>query len=322
MPTRFRPVVADDPFQITRRQSLAAISGVALAALSPQLARGDDKPAKRIGFVDDSLDNYHARVYLQIFRDALKERGFVVTGATALQHDKSREWAKKQNLDYYESADKLNQVVDCYAVLAPGTPQTHLDLCRRVLPFGKTTFVDKTFAPDRATADKIFALADEHKVAVQTCSALRYTAVQKYVATAGKDNVRHVVTWGPGSNYDEYVIHPVELAVSCLGHDAVELMRRGTEPESQLLVNFKNGKTAVIHVYNKKQTPFAASVTTTKETKYVEVDTKRLFVDAASSMLDFFAAGKPEIDRRESLTIMSILDAARDPKALEGFVKL
>src|SRR5262249_52985736 len=155
-----------------------------------------DKP-RRIGFVDDSLDNYHARVYLEIFRGALKERGFVVTGATSLQHDKSREWAKKQQLDYFESADKLNESADCFAVLAPGTPKSHRQLCQRFSPLGKPTFVDKTFPPDRATAEKIFALADEHKAALQPCSALRYTGVKKYVAPAGRAGIRHVVTWGP-----------------------------------------------------------------------------------------------------------------------------
>jgi predicted dehydrogenase len=279
-------------------------------------------PARRIGFVDDDLDNYHARVYLQIIRGDLKERGFVVTGATALQHEESRAWAAKQQLAYYESAEQFNKVVDCFAILAPATPKTHWELCRRVLPFGKTTFVDKSFAPDHDTAEKIFALADLHNVAVQSTSALRYTEVQKYVAMAGREHVRHVVTWGPGSNYDEYVIHPVELAVSCLGHEVRSLMRRGTEPESQLLINFTNGRTAVVHVYNKKQTPYAASVTTDKQTRYFEVDTKRLFLDAAAALLDFLAAGKPDIDRHETLAIMRILDAARDPAALERWVKL
>lgn len=308
------------PLPLTRRQALATAAGV-LAGLCPVVAKAD-KPARRIGFVDDNLDNYHARVYLQIIQETLKERGFVVAGATALQAEKSREWAKKQKLDYYDSPADLNKVVDCFAVLAPATPKTHQELCRLILPFGKTTFVDKTFAPDRASAEKFFALADEHRVAIQTSSALRYTAVQKFVATAGRQRIRHLVTWGPGSNYDEYVIHPVELAVSCLGHEAVALMRRGTEPESQLLVNFTGGRTAVVNVYNKKQTPFAASVTTEKETRYFEVDTKRLFIDAAAAMLDFFAAGKPDIDRRETLTILRILDAARDPAAVERFVKL
>ncbi len=302
----------------TRRQALAAAVGTALTGL-PALAQANKR---RIGFVDDDLDNYHARVFLQIFRDALQERGFRVSGATALQHDKSRAWAKQQKLDYFESAEQLSKVVDYFAILAPATPKTHWELCQRVLPFGKTTFVDKTFAPDHVTAERIFALADKHGVALQTSSALRYTAVQRYVATIGRQQVRHVITWGPGGSYEEYVIHPLEMAVSCLGHEAVSLLRRGTEPESQLLLNFSHGRTAVVNVYNKSRTPFAASVTTAKETRYLEVDTKNLFVDAAAAMLDFFTAGKAGIDRRESLAIMRILDAARDRAALERFVKL
>jgi hypothetical protein len=112
------------------------------------------------------------------------------------------------------------------------------------------------------------------------------------------------------------------MTVSCLGPEAQSLMRRGTDPESQLLINFSGGRTAVVNVYNRRKTPYAASVTTSKETRYIEVDTKPLFVDAAAAMLEFFAAGKEQFDRRESMAVMRILDAARDPAAFERFVKL
>ncbi len=296
---------------ITRRDFLAG-STVLLVQGTP----------RRIGFVDDDLDNFHARVYLEALRGALKDRGFVVTGATALQAEKSRAWAAKNNLEYFDTVAALDKVVDCYAVLAPSTPKTHEELCGRVLPFGKTTFVDKTFAPDAKTAERLFALADQHKVALQTSSALRYTAVQKYVAGVGLKEIRQVITWAPGGSYDEYAIHPLEMAVSCLGPEVQSLMRRGTDAESQLLLNFSEGRTAVVNVHVKKKTPYAASVTTTKETKYFEVDTKPLFVDAAAGMLDFFTAGKAIVDRRETLALMRILDASRDPAAKEGFVKL
>lgn len=291
---------------ITRRTLLASIPIV------PQLFR-----QKRIGFVDDNLDNYHARVYLEALRGPLKDRGCVVAGATALQHDKSREWAAKNNLEYFDTPAALDKVVDVYAILAPSTPKTHEQLCDAILPFGKTTFVDKTFAPDAATADRIFKKADQHKVALQTSSALRYTAVQKAVKP---EEVRHVVVWAPGGSYDEYVVHPVEMAVSCLGPEVQAVMRRGTDAESQLLVNFSGGRTAVVNVYIKRKTPYAASVTTAKETRYIEVDTRPLFVDAAAGMLDFFAAGKESVDRRETMAVMKILDASRDPAALKGFV--
>jgi predicted dehydrogenase len=301
---------------MTRRAFLAAapLSAAALAAA------GD--PPKRIGFVDDDLDNYHARVYLEALRGPLKERGFVVAGATALQHEKSRAWAMKNGVEYYDSVAALDKAVDVYAVLAPSTPATHEELCGLVLPFGKTTFVDKTFAPDVAAGARIFALADRHKVAVQSSSALRYTAVQKAVAAAGRDAVRHVIAWGPGRSYDEYAVHPVEMAVSLLGPEVQALFRRGKEPESQLLIDFSGGRTAVVNVYNRRQTPYAASVTTPKETRYTEVDTKPLFVDAAAAMLDFFAAGREQVDRRETMAVLRILEAARDPAALERFIKL
>src|SRR6185436_12400088 len=293
---------------ITRRTFLASIP-VAAAALK----------SKRIGFVDDTLDNFHARVYLEALRGPLKDRGFVVAGATSLQHDKSRAWAQKNSLEYFESPAELDKVVDVYAILAPSTPKTHEPLCDLIFPFGKTAFVDKTFAPDAATAERIFKKADQHKVALQTSSALRYTAVQKSVS---RDEIRHVVVWSPGGSYDEYAIHAVETAVSCLGADAQALMRRGTDAESQLLINFSGGRTAVVNVYIKRKTPYAASLTTAKETRYIEVDTKPLFVDAAAAMLDFFAAGKEQVDRRETMAVMRILDASRNPAALKGFVEV
>jgi len=301
---------------MTRRQFLA---GVPLSAVALAAAGGTPR---RIGFVDDDLDNFHARVYLEAIRGPLKDRGYVVAGATALQHEKGRAWSAKNGVEYYDSPAALDKAVDVYAVLAPSTPGTHEELCGLVLPFGKTTFVDKTFAPDVATAARIFALADRQKAALQTSSALRYTAVQKYAATAGREDVRHVVTWGPGRSYDEYAIHPVEAAVSLLGHEAQAIFRRGKDPETQLLIDFSGGRTAVVNVYNRRQTPYAASVTTSKETRYIEVDTKPLFVDAAAAMLDFFTAGSAQVDRRETMTILGILDAARDPAATERFIKL
>jgi len=299
---------------LTRREFLASLPMTA-SALAAQAG-----PPKRIGFVDDNLDNFHARVYLEVLRGALKDRGWVVSGATALQHDKSRAWAAKNGLEYYETAADLAKVADVFAVLAPSTPGTHEALCSQVLPLGKTTFVDKTFAPDVATAERIFTLADKHGVALQTSSALRYTEVQKQVAALGREQVRHVIAWGPGGSYDEYAVHPVEMAVSCLGPEVKSLMRRGTDQDSQLLIDFSGGRTAVVNVHVKRKTPYAASVTTPKETRYWEVDTKPLWVDAATGLLDFFSAGKPQVDRRESLAVMRILEAARKPEALERFI--
>src|SRR5439155_18588096 len=216
----------------------------------------------------------------------------------------------------------LNENVDAFMILAPSNPELHLKLCAAVFPFGKTTYVDKTFAPDLATAKKIFALADENKTAIQTTSALRYANVQRYVRELGTGPVRHMIAWGGGNSFEEYAIHPIEMLISCMGPDAQSLMRRGDGDFSQLLLNFSGGRTGVTNVYIRGETPFAAAVTSEKETKILHVETTRIFLDTAAAVLDLFESGTPNVDRRESLMIRRILDVANDPACQKSFVEL
>ncbi|MFP6643406.1 MAG: Gfo/Idh/MocA family oxidoreductase [Candidatus Latescibacterota bacterium] len=160
--------------------------------------------SRRIGFVDHRLDNYHADVYLKLLRTDLSDLGFTVAGATALETEPSQTWAADNDVPWFDDVATLDEQVDHYVVLAPSNPGSHLDLCRQVFPCGKSTYVDKTFAPDLSTAEAIFALADEHGVALQTTSVLRYTEMQRYVAEAGRQHVSHMVAWGGGSSFGQY----------------------------------------------------------------------------------------------------------------------
>lgn len=306
----------------SRRRFLA--SSLSLAAGAAFLSRtATAAPAgKRVGFVDRNLENYHANVFLQAMRGPLAARGYTVAGATGTEAEPSRAWAQKNQVPYFEDVAGLAGTVDFFMVLAPSTPGAHLELCQRVLPFKKPTYVDKTFAPDLATAQKIFALADEMGAPVQTTSALRYTNVQEEVRKLAPAGVEHMITWGGGGSYDEYAIHPLELLVSVLGHEATRIHRRGTPERSQLLIDFSGSRTGVVNVYPKSSTPFAASFTTGAGTKYVEVDAGKIFEGNLAAILDFFDSGKPNVDRRESLTLMRLLDASRAPEALQGFVTL
>ncbi|HYO08852.1 MAG TPA: Gfo/Idh/MocA family oxidoreductase [Tepidisphaeraceae bacterium] len=277
---------------------------------------------KRVAFLDYQLENYHANVFLKLYRNQLKDRGATVTGALSLDHASGREWATKNEVAYFESAEQLNEQADAYMILAPSNPELHLELAERIIPFGKPVYIDKTFAPDLATAERIFALADRHGVALQTTSALRYTAVQAYVRDAKTAPVKHMITWGGGRSFGEYAIHPLELLISCMGPDATRMMRRGTGDLSQLLVNFTGERTGIANVYTHTDTPYVASVTTEKETKLVPVVLETIFLDNAAAVLDLFESGTPNVDRRETLIIRRIMDAAEDPAALEQFVTL
>jgi predicted dehydrogenase len=304
-------------FLTTGSAALAAASLAPVASSAQAAAKG-----KRIGFIDYDLNGYHPRVFLKAMREELKERGFTLGGCHALDEEKSRPWAEKNDVAYFSDLKALDEAVDFYMILAPSNPEVHLDLCQKIFPFRKPTYVDKTFAPNVATAKRIFGLADRMGTPIQTTSALRYTNAQTHVAKAGRENVRHMTAWVAGSNFNEYVIHPVELIVSCMGHEVEGLMRRGQDPESQLLINFSDGRTGTVNVFNKTRTRYSASITTKKATDYLEVDVKQIFIDNLAAILDFFESGKLNVDRRESIAVMKILEAAKNSAALKGFVPL
>ncbi len=310
---------------LSRRDSLRAILGLGglplLTTLAPT-AQAEEKAKKRIGFVDRHLDNYHANVFLRILRGDLAKRGFEVTGCTAIEKESGKAWATKNKVAWYDDVDALDPHVDFYFVLAPSNPELHLDLAKAVLPKKKATYIDKTFAPDLETAKMIFAIADEHGTPLQTTSALRYTDALQYAGKTGKDRVLHMVSWGPGGNFDEYAIHPLEHVVSTMGHEVLRVMRRGKGQHSQLLLDFSDGRTAVVNVYIKTRTAYSATVTTAGETKYLAADISKIFVRNCAAVLDLFESGKPNVDRRETLAIMKILDFVKRPEALKGFVSL
>ncbi len=277
---------------------------------------------KRIGFVDYNLDNFHANVYLKLLRNDLKDRGFTVAGGTGMLEKESRAWAAQNDVPYFQDVKDLDGAVDHYVILAPSNPETHMDLCEQVFPRGKSTYVDKTFAPDLRTARRIFSLADRHGVAMQTTSALRYTEAQDHVRSVGADKVLHAVTWGGGSSFGEYAIHPLEMIVSCMGAGVERVMCRGTEDHRQLLLDFAGGRTGVVNVYTRTRTPYAAALTTTDGTRYFPVDTGRIFLNTAVAALDLFESGRPAIPREETLAIRRVLDLAGKAGTKKGFVKL
>jgi hypothetical protein len=279
------------------------------------------RPTRSIGLVDYCLDNFHARVYLEALRGPLSSRGFTIAGATAMQRASSFRWCQEHDVPYLETVDALNEQVQYFMVLAPSNPEVHFELCQRVFPFGKATFVDKTFAPDYPTAGKIFELADRHGVAVQTTSALRTTNVHAAALALGEP-LRHMAVSAGGTTWEEYGIHPVELVISCMGPGVEAVMQLGNEILRVLVLGFRDRRTAVITFHVGVHVPFSAQLVTPTTATHVVVNDEKLFVDAAASILDFFEAGQAQIDRAESLIVRRILDVTAGTAPHGQFVSL
>ncbi|MEK7413925.1 MAG: Gfo/Idh/MocA family oxidoreductase [Planctomycetota bacterium] len=276
----------------------------------------------RIGFIDDSCDNYHANTFLALLRGELSSCGTVV-GVHALTAESGRAWAASKGLPWYDDAAALARQCDALMVLAPSTPETHPELAKRALPAGLPTYIDKTFATDLAAAKAIFALADTHRAPLQSSSVLRWTSAHRALAASGEmKNVRHVSAWGGGRSFAEYAIHPLEVVVSLLGPEVRRVLRLGSADFSQLLMEFSDHRQAVVTVACGTDTAMAVSVTTATATLWPALDNSTLFKDALQEICAFLADGTPRIDRRETLAIRAVLDAANDPRCLANFMQV
>ena len=261
---------------------------------------------KTIAFIDHDIDNWHANTFARLIKES--GRDFRLGGVYANRKDNLEEWARQHDVPCVSSIEDLSGTADLLMVLAPSNPETHLDLCCEAFRLGKPTYVDKTFAPDLATAEAIFNMATTANIPVQSASVLRYTEVQEFCQAAPENKPDFVATWGGGTNFDEYIIHQVELAVSLLGPDYESLRIERLANITRIDLTFGGNRAASIHMAAPSEIAFSATVSNPAKTASFVVDDGRLFVSGLHAILDFFDNGHALIDQRETLAVMRILD--------------
>ena len=259
---------------------------------------------KKIGFVDYYLDEWHANHYIEWLDGVNKKLGtdyavkYAWAEIPAPNGTTTEAWCKQRGVKACGTVEELCEKSDCVIILAPSDPDTHLRYAERVLPFGKRTYIDKTFAPDYGTARKIFALAEEHGTPFFSTSALR--CANEMDALVG---AKALITTGGGSNLEEYVIHQIEMAVRVLGAGAKRV--RAERQAGQYICRVDYGDRAAALVYD-PSLPFA--VTAQKRdgesvTCPIESD---FFHNLLTEIVRFFEGAAPFFDVAETLEVMKI----------------
>lgn len=121
---------------------------------------------KRVGLIDYYLDNWHASNLPTWFDDETKGEYKICHAWGSLNPDGSKKegeaskpsdvWCAEHGIELCANALEVVEKSDVLMVLSPNNPEQHLSLCQEALASGKRTYVDKTFAPDTATAKKAF----------------------------------------------------------------------------------------------------------------------------------------------------------------------
>lgn len=270
---------------------------------------------KKIGFIDYYLDEWHADNYPAWIKSANE----ALSGDFCLcyawgeipspQGVTSEQWCRKNGVTLCGSIEEVCEKSDCLFVLAPSDPEKHLGYAEKVLAYKKPTYIDKTFAPDLKTAEKIFALGEKYSTPFFSTSALRYAT--ELDGIIGSESA--IVTGG-GRSIEEYSIHQIEMLVKTLDAkpESVKVERQG-EKQYVVSVKFEGGKKGSF-VYS-DALPFAICAEKDGGSRYLPINSD-YFGLLIKDILKFFTTKKAPFDTAQTLYVMAVRE-----KTVEGVNK-
>ena len=279
---------------------------------------------KKIGFIDNFLSEWHANNYPDMIRNNERAKAlgldvcyaYAKTEVSPYDGVTTDQWCEQHKVERCNSIEELVDKSDFIVVLSPDNPELHYELSEYALKSGKPTYIDKTFAPDKATAEKLFALAREYNTPMYSTSSLRFAdELAPYrESVVGAD---HCMVTGCYL-FDIYAIHIFEIMCTVMKSGAKRMMAVQNSRHRNIIVDYGNGRRAAflqMHTDDPYGVPFIISAEMPDNTAHyytIQDGYQQRFVE---HLIEFFATGKPQVDSGETIDLMGMLDVAR--KALE-----
>lgn len=266
----------------------------------------------KIGFIDYYLDEWHANNYPEKLRNLSDGRIEVAYAYAEIDSPlgglTTDEWCAQHNIQRIYSIEELVELSDAIVVLSPDNCERHEDLCRIPLASGKRCYIDKTFAPDQATARRIFANAEAHNTPCFSSSALRYSAEYQNI---DKASIQAISSWGPAfgpkPGFETYAIHQIEPIMMLMdAQPAQVMMQLSGENFYVLSIRFADGRLATMTGYA-TGSPFVLNIAGTKnQVITVESDYFDAFL---RDLVRFFETGESRVDHETTIRIMAVREA-------------
>ena len=259
---------------------------------------------KKIGFIDYFLDEWHADQYPGWIKEATggrMEAAYAYGKIDASNGTDNATWCRNKGIELLDSIEAVIDKSDYLIVLSPDNPEFHEELAMLPLQSGKPTYVDKTFAPDRRTAELLFETAAKHNTPLFSSSALRFASEYQALDKAG---IQSIFSVGPG-HYDNYSIHQIEPIVSLMRSKPVEVMYLGNQQTPILMIRFANGKQASIHHVG--DSPFSLLVDYGAQSQLVKAQSD-FFAVFTREMTKFFETHEAPVDASETISVITIIE--------------
>lgn len=263
----------------------------------------------KIGFIDYYLDEWHANHYPALIRKASGGAHQVVCAYAHIEPPaemdlrSNAQWSADYGVPLVESIEEVIAQSDCLIVLSPDNPEMHELLCQLPLASGKRTYIDKTFAPDKATAERIFAQAEKHNTPCFSSSALRFASELDEIDLS---EISKIYSEGPGT-LEIYSIHQIEPVVRLMNCRAKRVMFLGTERHPSYMVEFEDGR--LVQMHHRSGSFRITTVDEKNMGRHYEIKSSffDLFVNA---MIRFFETGEAPVTHAQTIDVIAIRAAA------------
>ncbi len=259
----------------------------------------------KIGFIDYYLDEWHANNYPRLLNEVSGGEMQVTLAYALIDGPDGRrttdQWCSEMGIARAESIEQVIAECDGIVVLSPDNCEMHEQLCQLPLRSGKPVYVDKTFAPDYATARRIFDIAEASGTPCYSTSALRYSTEYE-----GIEQVKAISSWGP-SGFETYSIHQLEPIMMLMKAEPSRVMYLPGEKWYTLTIEFVDGRIATLTGYE-QGSPFMMNIATQSGAKLVEIksDYFGLFI---ANLIEFFRDPVKVVPHEDTLRIMSVRGA-------------
>lgn len=266
---------------------------------------------KKIGFIDYYLSEWHANNYPAWIAEETGKLGLEYKIAYAWAEEEvspvdgktTDEWCKAFGAVRCQSIAELCEKSDVIVILAPSDPEKHLLYASEALKYGKRTYIDKTFAPDFATAKQIFELGEKHGAPFFSSSALRYTEALSYM-----EGVKKLTTFGGGSRFDEYVVHQAEMVIAVLKKAPLSVKVEKQDSQLVTVARLEDGREAKM-VFS-PELPFSLIGEKDSGELVNRSVSDAFFNGLIKDMISFFETGKVSFDVNETLDVMKLREGA------------
>lgn len=263
---------------------------------------------KKVGFIDYFLDEWHANNYPELIKNhsggefAVKYAYGKIDSPSGMTN---AEWSEKYGIALCESIEEVIEKSDVLIVLSPDNPEMHEELCDLPLKSGKLVYIDKTFAPDKTAAERIFEKADEYGCKCYSSSALGFSSELPGINASEIDAIH---TEGAGE-FSEYIIHQIEPVVKLMNAPAKRAIYTGSVLHPSAIVEFSDGRQWHLFFRNDRGWTFRYTIINKRngaEAIEIKSDYFGNFIDA---LIEFFRTGEVPVPHKNTIEVIAIRDA-------------